>query len=271
MKHRVIATAVLALFIGPAHAAGARLRNLTGVTDTIDVVGMVDLYGTVGVASRAGAAIDNRQAVVLDHVSLAPPGQSETRGTVTIALDSVGTLSAMLGANAAGDVAGNLGVNLAQGIDNAQSNDAALASVDVGNVFGSARVVNRQSSSGDARIDNVVLNASIGDGSLARISGSVGVNVAAGVGNVQSNTLAGSISTPAPTTDGAPAAGAAMIATDDNTQTAAARIEGRFAGTTQLGANTLTGATGNLGVNLAGGAGNLQHNGLAVASLGSTH
>ncbi|WP_240158096.1 dihydrodipicolinate synthase family protein, partial [Burkholderia sp. Tr-860] len=42
------------------------------------------------------------------------------------------------------------------------------ASVDIGNVFGNAQIFSNQSSAGHARIDNFVLNASLGDGSLAQ-------------------------------------------------------------------------------------------------------
>ncbi len=38
-----------------------------------------------------------------------------------------------------------------------------------------------------------------------------------------------------------------------------------------FGADVADGVAGSLGVNLAGGAGNLQHNGLVVVSLGGTH
>ncbi|WP_186259681.1 cell wall anchor protein [Burkholderia gladioli] len=187
--------------------------------------------------------------------------------TTVINTEQAGTLTATTGTNAATGVKGNLGVNIAQGIDNAQSNDVALASVDVGNVFGNAQIFSNQSSTGHARIDNFVLNASIGDGSLAQVSGNVGVNVASGIGNVQNNSLAGSMTT----VDAAHARTVAMVATDDNTQIANAQVNGRFVGTAMLGANTLTGATGNIGVNIAGGAGNLQHNGLAIAALNSGH
>ncbi|MFP3617002.1 hypothetical protein SB778_43935, partial [Paraburkholderia sp. SIMBA_050] len=82
------------------------------------------------------------------------------------------------GSNAAQNVSGNIGVNIAEGINNAQSNDAALASVDAGNVFGNAQVFNNQSSGGKASINNFNVNASVGDGSLQYASGNVGVNVA---------------------------------------------------------------------------------------------
>ncbi|MFP3561905.1 hypothetical protein SB861_66620, partial [Paraburkholderia sp. SIMBA_049] len=81
--------------------------------------------------------------------------------------------------------------------------------------------------------------------------GNVGVNVASGIGNVQNNSLAGAVTTTTP----ANALTTAMVATDDNSQSAAMTVKGRFQGTAMLGAGALYGATGNIGVNIAGGAG----------------
>ncbi|WP_179402577.1 cell wall anchor protein [Burkholderia guangdongensis] len=178
-----------------------------------------------------------------------------------------GVLDAGTGANSMQNVNGNLGVNIGEGIDNAQSNDVALASVDVGNVFGNAQIFNHQSSSGSASVDNFKLNASVGDGSLSAVSGNVGVNVASGVGNAQNNSLAGAVTT----VNAGQASTVAMVATDDSTQTAAAQASGRFEGSAMLGADALHGASGNIGVNIAGGIGNVQHNGLAISALNNGH
>ncbi len=193
-----------------------------------------------------------------------------TSGSVTqyVNTQAPGTLNAGTGNNAASGVSGNLGINVAQGIDNAQSNDVALASVDVGNVFGNAQIFNKQSSGGSAKINNFNLNASIGDGSLSGVTGNVGVNVASGIGNVQNNSLAGAVTT---TKNAGSAVTTAMVAADENSQNANMAVRGQFQGTAMLGANTLAGASGNIGVNIAGGAGNLQHNGLAIAALNSGH
>jgi hypothetical protein len=193
----------------------------------------------------------------------------KTTGSVTQYIDTQApsTLNAGTGNNAASGVSGNLGVNVAQGISNAQSNDVALASVDIGNVFGNAQIFNTQSSAGKAKINNVNMNASVGDGSLSGVTGNVGVNVASGVGNVQNNSLAGAVTT----TNAGTAMTTAMVATDDNAQSATMSVQGKFQGTAMLGANTLAGASGNIGVNIAGGAGNLQHNGMAIAALRNGH
>lgn len=189
-------------------------------------------------------------------------------GAVTdhINTQKAGTLTATTGSNAAQNVSGNIGVNIAEGINNGQSNDAALASVDAGNVFGNAQVFNNQSSGGKANINNFNVNASVGDGSLQYASGNVGVNVASGISNVQNNSMAASTSTVSRNHSDA-----AMVATDSSTQMAGVQFNGSFEGTASLGQGALSHATGNIGVNIAGGAGNIQHNGLAIASMNTSH
>ncbi|WP_213294033.1 cell wall anchor protein [Paraburkholderia sacchari] len=193
-----------------------------------------------------------------------------TTGSLTHHTDTrkAATLDATTGDGAATGVTGNLGVNIAEGINNAQSNDVALASVDVGNVFGNAQIFNNQASAGKANVKNFNLNASVGDGSLASVSGNVGVNVASGIGNAQNNSLAGSVTT---AKNAGSAQTTAMVATDNNVQNAGMTATGQFQGTASLGAHTLTGASGNIGVNIAGGIGNLQHNGMAIAAMSNGH
>jgi hypothetical protein len=218
--------------------------------------------------SSRSSSSDSYAAAFGVDASLATTNVSTT-GSVTqhINTQTAGTLNATTGTNAANGVSGNLGINIAEGISNAQSNDTSLASVDVGNVFGNAQIFNSQSSSGSARINNFNLNASIGDGSLSGVTGNVGVNVASGIGNVQNNSLAGAVTTTTPGN----ALTTAMVATDDNSQSAGMSVHGQFQGTAMLGSNALANASGNIGVNIAGGAGNLQHNGLAIAALNSGH
>lgn len=186
-------------------------------------------------------------------------------GSVTdyINTQKPGNLTATTGANAGSGSAGNIGINIAEGVDNGQSNDASLASVDTGNVFGNAQIFNAQSSGGTATVNNFLLNASLGDGSLSNVSGNVGVNIAAGVANVQNNSLAASTTN---LKDGAIPLAVAMVATDDNSQSASLSFQGSISGTAMIGAGALQNSTGNIGVNIAGGAGNLQHNGLAIAA-----
>lgn len=190
-------------------------------------------------------------------------------GSVTeyINTQKPGNLTATTGSGAGSGSAGNIGINIAEGIDNAQSNDASLASVDTGNVFGNAQIFSTQASGGHATINNFMLNASLGDNSLSNVSGNVGVNITAGVANVQNNSLAASTTN---LKDGAIPLAVAMVATDDNSQQANLGFQGSISGTAMIGAGALQNSTGNIGVNIAGGAGNLQHNGLAIAATNIT-
>ncbi|NPT56475.1 cell wall anchor protein [Paraburkholderia elongata] len=202
-------------------------------------------------------------------------GSVTVTGTVTqhINTQTPTTMSAGIGDNALSTASGNIGVNIASGVDNAQSNDAALSNMDVGPVFGTAQIYSTQSSSGNAKVGDFNFVASVGAGALANATGNIGVNVASGVGNVQNNSLAASATTDSSSGMGGwdhrhgGSQGGEVIATDQNCQTADAGVNGQFTGSSMLGMGALANATGNIGVNIASGVGNLQHNGLAVASV----
>ncbi|HTJ92593.1 MAG TPA: cell wall anchor protein [Pararobbsia sp.] len=192
-------------------------------------------------------------------------GSITVKGGVTDYTDTqqAATSMAAIGSGALSGAQGNIGVNIASGLDNAQSNNASLASIDAGKTFGNAQVFSSQASQGHGTIDNYNLVASVGDNALQFATGNVGVNVTSGLGNVQNNSLALVSSTPS----GRHSQGGAVVATDDSTQNASAAVYGTFNGSATLGSGALLGATGNIGVNIASGGGNLQHNGLAVASV----
>jgi len=92
---------------------------------------------------------------------------------------------------------------------------------------------------------------------------------------VQNNSLAASATTDSSSSggsgwgrnNGGSMQGGEVIASDQNCQTADASVTGQFTGSSLLGAGALSNANGNIGVNIASGVGNLQHNGLAVASV----
>jgi hypothetical protein len=194
-------------------------------------------------------------------------GSISVNGSVTehINTETPTEMSASLGSGALGGATGNIGVNMATGVDNAQSNDAALSNMDVGPVFGNAQIYSTQASSGKATVGDFSFVSSVGNNALAGATGNIGVNIASGVGNVQNNSLVASA-----TTDNAStrhSQGGEVIASDQNCQTAAAGVNGQFTGSATLGSGALAGAMGNIGVNIASGVGNLQHNGLAVASV----
>lgn len=135
-------------------------------------------------------------------------------------------------------------------------------------VVGDTDLTNAHGSSGVA--GNGVLGGSGMQAVMQILSGKATGNTVAlnagGIGNAQNNCLAASTTT----VDAHHSKDVAIVATDQNSQTANLSFTGSFEGTAMLGNNTLQYSSGNIGVNIAGGAGNLQHNGLAIAALNSS-
>lgn len=190
---------------------------------------------------------------------------STVKGSVTIHTNTMQmqTMGATLGNGALANATGNVGVNVAAGADNVQSNNVAIASVNAQPVYSSAQVFSTQHSAGSASIKDFYVMASVGDGALAGASGNVGVNVASGAGNVQQNGLAASVSQ----TTSSHYKGGAANATAQTDQSAGMGASGNFVAQASLGTNALQYATGNIGVNVAAGIGNVQNNSLAISAI----
>jgi hypothetical protein len=221
-----------------------------------------------GSGSRESASVsEGSHAYGWTHNYSDNAGNISVTGSVTqhINTETPTEMSAGIGNNALQTTSGNVGVNIATGVDNAQSNDAALSNMDVGPVFGTAQIYSTQASGGSAKVGDFNFVSSVGAGALADATGNIGVNVASGLGNVQNNSLAASATTTSASNHWG--SGGEAIASDQNCQTADAMVNGQFTGSATLGAGALANATGNIGVNIASGVGNLQHNGLAVASV----
>jgi hypothetical protein len=101
--------------------------------------------------------------------------------------------------NALNAAEGNIGVNIAAGVGNAQSNDAALSAIDAKDSLASAMVFNSQATIFNLAASDVqTTNTATLDGdALADAKGNIGVNIAAGVGNAQSNGMAASMNSSA--------------------------------------------------------------------------
>ncbi|VVE41083.1 hypothetical protein [Pandoraea soli] len=173
------------------------------------------------------------------------------------------TMGATLGTGALANANGNIGVNVAAGADNAQANNVAIASLNAQPVYASAQVFANQSSRGSASISQFYVNASVGDNALAGATGNVGVNVAAGVGNVQQNGLAAAVSQ----SGFGWYKGGAANSTAQTDQSASMHASGDFIANASLGNGALSWASGNIGVNVASGIGNVQSNSLAVSAI----
>jgi hypothetical protein len=245
--HRCLIALAVSAFIAPAFAYGddAVIDGVIYVDDLAITTAIVDIDGEVTVRSRSSATTDQDQAA----------GFNYSYGEGDQAADFNG--SAMEGAS------GNIGVNVAAGAGNAQANDAALATVDGNRVFASAQVFGYQESllnEGTSFVGGFY-SAVMEDDALRDASGNIGVNVAAGVGNVQGNAMAASVNSSG--TYALASADSDQIADSNTWGTATFAAHDLFA---VLGGNALNGASGNIGVNVAAGVGNLQHNGLAIAS-----
>jgi hypothetical protein len=95
---------------------------------------------------------------------------------------NAGALAANVGANVLRGASGNIGVNLAAGALNAQANQIALISTP------QAAIASQQNLHTVAQLTGNT-TAKLGAGSLAAVSGNVGMNIASGVGNAQFNGL----------------------------------------------------------------------------------
>ncbi|MCL7743873.1 hypothetical protein LV476_02750 [Guyparkeria hydrothermalis] len=175
----------------------------------------------IAINAQAGAAAMDRQFIHANQVN-----------------NKKLTNNASLGDEVGSGASGNIGMNVAAGDTNIQDNAAALAAVDAGFVFGEsaaavgvhqANLLNTTFNSG------VMNNASIGQSAFANASGNIGVNVAAGTGNAQKNTMAASVST-----------ARVANATLDSSQESVGnniRNEGRTERYTELTRVTLTGSS----------------------------
>ncbi|VVE01715.1 hypothetical protein PIN31009_02171 [Pandoraea iniqua] len=188
-----------------------------------------------------------------------------TKGAITFHTNTAvyQTMGATLGGGALANANGNIGVNVAAGADNAQANNVAIASLNAQPVYASAQVFANQSSKGSASLSQFYVTSSVGDGALAGATGNVGVNVASGIGNVQQNGLAAAVS------QGATGwyKGGAANSTAQTDQKAGMKASGDFIANASLGAGALAWASGNIGVNVASGIGNVQSNSLAISAI----
>jgi hypothetical protein len=246
----IIATAMLSLLaVSPAFAEGddAQIYSLTEIYNLIEVSGYVEVSGEINVSSESGATVDQDQTT-FGNASL---GDGDNEASMSD--------SALQGAE------GNIGVNIAAGVGNAQSNDAALSSIDAEDSLATAMVFNSQSTLGNYATSSnpdTYFEATLDGDALKDAKGNIGVNIAAGVGNAQSNGLAASVNSSASLSKAA--ADSEQFAYF-NELLAECDLD-NFA---SFSGNALQGAQGNIGVNIAAGVGNAQHNGLAISTASS--
>jgi len=256
----------LAACCGTAFAQDDSETNTkTYITNLIDVGGKVKVEGTIRVDSEAAANVDEDQYTI----------ENQSIGD--------GDHTAHMTDNALRNSRGNIGVNVGAGVGNAQSNDASITTLasrggsdddsrhgghdddrGAAGALSTAMVFSTQASLGNfatTREYDTNYRATLDGDALRDVQGNVGVNVAAGVGNAQSNGMAASV---ADASIAKSSADSEQLSFYNELLSACGDLD-VFA---TFGGNALQAASGNIGVNVAAGVGNLQHNGLAIAAAG---
>lgn len=247
-----IATAA-ALFAAPAFADDSTINTTTTLTNNLYVGGSVSVSGNIRVDGESAATVEQDQATSKNVSDGDSDQTARVNGDVLRGAD------------------GNIGLNVSAGVGNAQANDASISALrDEGEGKGSKKAASMATAmvfSSQTAYDNYAASdegndyeAELGGNALMGVTGNVGVNVAAGVGNGQTNALAAGV------------AEGAMIAKAGADSEQYANLNKLDATcdtldlTAHIGGDALRNASGNIGVNVASGVGNLQHNGLAIAT-----
>ena len=172
--------------------------------------------------------------------------------------------NARMESGAAEGATGNIGVNIAAGTGNLQGNSASIVSTAADDVFSTASTFARQTTLTNFAINlENSPNEAYLDAALAGASGNIGVNIAAGSGNTQSNQLA---MIEAGSTRAARASAAIdQTATGNNGDSSSSYRVADSANRAIVATGALAFAGGNIGVSVAAGVGNAQANALSVA------
>ncbi|MCW4149591.1 hypothetical protein OM427_08620 [Halomonas sp. 18H] len=185
-----LAMAVTALMVAPYALADGDFDT----SSTIDS----EFYNEIDVALEHNSTTNKNFDV---DVSVNDPAETYSGATVDSkqfvegngVTNQKSTNDATVGASVGAGSSGNIGINVAAGDNNSQANDAALASSDAADVFGQSAAYSAQSVSGNVTHNyGSPNNARVGGSTLQGATGNVGLNVAAGVGNAQQNSLAAS-------------------------------------------------------------------------------
>lgn len=247
LQATLLALAVGALFSSSAFADDATINTTWTTTNTVSVAGGVPVFGSITIDSESAAAVDQDQLSLLNLIL------------------GDGDNSALVEDDAMSGAIGNIQANVASGAGNLQANDAALSISDGDDVFASAMVFGSQVTGANITTDfpsgpdnELIYEAHVGDNALSSATGNIGLNVAAGAGNAQGNALAASIGE----------SGSLVKASADSEQASVFNVILALSdldNTASMDGMALSGAIGNIGVNIASGAGNAQHNGTAIA------
>jgi hypothetical protein len=246
----------------------------------LNIDGSISISGEVDADALAQATLDDKQILDQNEVQFedyqnayqncdyfgpcAEPGLGQGAGDANYTEEGAAGGSAIYsntvtaGSGTLSNASGNIGLNMAAGDYNMQENAGAEAgSFSLQNLYDNG--FNDESYElENTDIDNTV---DIGDGLGDGADGNIGVNAAAGAFNIQKNALV--IAT---VTGGNLAEATAGTFQDAEYNDS---VHENTTNTVSLG-GSLIGASGNIGVNLASGVGNLQLNTLTIANALAT-
>jgi len=259
------------------------------VTKQVAIFGIIGINGNVTANALAEASLDDKQTMATNHlefedyqnVNMPSDNYQEPNPGTSTAHPATYTNTVTSGV-AAANATGNIGINMVAGDYNLQENAAVLSSADAGVDFisgaseggGNLTVASGGAEAGSFSLQNlfdvgfngesyeiensVVSNTvTIGGGTLGGASGNIGLNAASGAFNIQKNALV-----IAAVNGGNLAEATAGVWQNSNESESYVET---VTNAVTLG-DSLAGASGNIGVNLASGVGNLQINSLTMAS-----
>ena len=174
--------------------------ELGSVNSSVDFAGDIatDAGGAIGLNITAGDFNLQNNAAVL--ALIADSASSETYASTSLLQTLFGQTADGGGADAhtrnavsvdisaSGDVAGNVGLNAVSGAFNLQSNAVAIAAVP-GSMLAQAQAGLTQDAQQNLSSHHDTVNGVAATIILDGVSGNVGMNLASGVGNVQSNSI----------------------------------------------------------------------------------
>jgi hypothetical protein len=185
MKKLTLALSIAAIMSSSAYADGMTesdssvdLDKKVKVSKTLEYEGLVTINGNINVSGLGMAVVENVQESSMNEVG-----------------NYYHDNDAHITENAFENASGNIGVNQASGDFNAQTNSAALASIDANFAFGSgdAEIFSTQVGGFNGVWNEASTNTATIDGaSFMNATGNIGVNIAAGNNNLQANNMAAS-------------------------------------------------------------------------------
>lgn len=186
IKRTPIALAISALLAAPL-AMAQEPSEAYSVT--------VNNSGSIAIDSTSASETVQRTRAIVD-LNLTSKAQAvvddKQLGTTNTVTNYAHDNDASIGGTAGGGAHGNIGVNNAAGDNNMQDNAASIAAADAYFVFGAAesRAMTTQVSTQNVATSVGSNNRAVVDGGFAGAGGNIGINVAAGNGNMQKNNLA---------------------------------------------------------------------------------